>query len=347
MPNDPSIHAAHVVAGVVEGGLKKHVTDLTRAQLAQGLRVSVIARPELLEALDAGVERREAKLHLGRRDPRALLALAGALRALRPDVVHAHASKAAGMLALLRALGLVPRIPLVATLHSVKRSLREYEAADRVIAVSPGAAAQITRAPVTVIPNGVPAPAEIAPPPPRNRPRAIAVGRLVPVKGFDVLLNAWRDIRADLEIVGDGVERARLESQTTKLGLDDRVSFLGYRADAPRLLQRADLVVVPSRREGFSYVMAEALLARRPIVATRVPGPADYLPESHLAEPEDATALAQIVRGALADLPAATAALEPAFDRARAELTLEAMGEQTLAVYRDALGSHTRSAPSP
>lgn len=335
---DRPLHIVHVVAGVVEGGLSKHLGDLTRAQLAMGDRVSVIARPELRGALPEGAGFFEARLNLGRRDPRALLALSRALRRLAPDVIAAHASKATQMLALCRRLKLAPEAPIVATLHSVKRGVRAYEAMDGVIAVSPGAAELIARAPVSIVPNGVAAPSGPPPADPeRARPLAIAVGRLVPVKGFDVLLEAWRGLDADLDLIGDGRERGRLEERAAERGLAGRVRFLGHREDAVGLLALADLVVIPSRREGFSYVMAEALLARRPIVATRVPGPRDYLPERCLAEPGDAGTLAERLRAAVGDLPGLTAAMKPAFDRARSELTLEAMAAGARAAYERAI----------
>jgi len=337
---DRPLRITHVVAGVAVGGLQKHLSDLCAGQVEAGHAVSAAHHPSLDLSKIPRVACAQARLDRGRRDPRALLALGRALRRLEPDVIHAHASKAVAMTIAARALRLAPRRPVVATLHSVKRRTGAYERADRVIAVSPSAAAQVRRAPVEVIFNGVSI--DASQPPAQDlraeRTTALAVGRLVEVKGFDLLLEAWREIDADLWIAGDGPQRAALERLIEREGLADRVRLLGMRRDVPSLMREASLVVIPSRREGFSYVMAEALVLGRPIVSTRVPGPMDLLPESLLAPVEDAAALRALIQRALANPDQTARDLAPVWDRAREELTLERMIERTEQVYRRAMG---------
>jgi glycosyltransferase involved in cell wall biosynthesis len=256
-------------------------------------------------------------------------------------VVHAQASKAAALAGPIR--GPWRR---VATVHGLKRWTWMFRGYDRVIAVSAAAAERLGRIPSLVVRNGIEPPSPPAGPCDRDwlrremglearaaGPVAVAIGRLAPVKGFDVLLRAWRSVEADLALVGDGPERGSLEALAASLGLTPRVRFLGLRRDVPRVLCAADLMVISSRREGLPYVLLEALHLARPVVATRTPGVAELLPVEALCPPDDPAALAQAIRQALADLPAARRRLAPAWALARRELTREAMVRGVEAVY--------------
>jgi glycosyltransferase involved in cell wall biosynthesis len=106
-------------------------------------------------------------------------------------------------------------------------------------------------------------------------PLVLALGRLHPNKGFDLLLAAvaeTRDVR--LAIAGDGPLRGSLERLAAALGIAGRVDFLGWREDVPELLAGADLLVCPSLHEPLGNVVIEAWSAGLPVVATRSAGPA-------------------------------------------------------------------------
>lgn len=103
----------------------------------------------------------------------------------------------------------------------------------------------------------------------------LAAGRLMPQKGFDILVYAFAEVtktapKAVLFIVGDGPDRAALEQQAKGLGLGDRLRFPGAVADLGQMLQIADGFVLSSRHEGLPLVLIEALSAGLPIVSTRV-----------------------------------------------------------------------------
>jgi glycosyltransferase involved in cell wall biosynthesis len=109
--------------------------------------------------------------------------------------------------------------------------------------------------------------------------RAIFVGRLDPVKGAPLLIEAFARVRADhpearLTVVGDGPARAPAEAQAAALGLGGAVAFAGFRtqAEVAALLEEADMLVLPSFAEGLPVVLMEALAARIPVVASRVAG---------------------------------------------------------------------------
>ena len=112
----------------------------------------------------------------------------------------------------------------------------------------------------------------------RQAPLALALGRLHPNKGFDLLLEALALTKnASLWIAGDGALRSELERLATRLGITDRVRFLGWREDVPALMADADLLVCPSLHEPLGNVVIEAWSAGLPVVATASDGPAGLI----------------------------------------------------------------------
>jgi glycogen(starch) synthase len=158
-----------------------------------------------------------------------------------------------------------------------------------------------------VIPNGVD-PGDFDVPPRRNDDLGryvLAVGRLVPQKGFDVLLDAFTSKslnRLTLVIAGDGMERQRLETKADDLGIRDHVRFLGSvdRQGVARLLGGAFLFALPSRGEPFGIALLEAMAAGVPSVATAAGGIPEFAYDGEnalLVPPNDAGALsAALVR---------------------------------------------------
>jgi glycosyltransferase involved in cell wall biosynthesis len=100
------------------------------------------------------------------------------------------------------------------------------------------------------------------------------VGGLERRKGFDALLAALADVPGDVHAVlaGEGPLRVGLAAQAAALGIADRVHLLGKRDDVPAVLAAADVFALPSRAEGMSVAMLEAMAAERPVVAADVGG---------------------------------------------------------------------------
>jgi len=104
---------------------------------------------------------------------------------------------------------------------------------------------------------------------------ALALSRLHPKKGLDILLRAAHKLPGVyVWLAGEGPLRRELEALTRKLGMSDRVRFLGWRTDRGALLRAADVCVLPSRYEPFGTVILEAWAAGTPFVACKSAGPA-------------------------------------------------------------------------
>lgn len=130
----------------------------------------------------------------------------------------------------------------------------------------------------------------------------VAAGRLQPVKGYDLLLDALaqvQDRRLCLTLVGDGPERANLERQAEALGLAGRVRFAGMQANPYPFFRRAAAFVLSSRYEGFPNVVLEALACGAPVIATPLGGVKEVLHDlagCQVAEAVSAEAIADRLR---------------------------------------------------
>lgn len=113
---------------------------------------------------------------------------------------------------------------------------------------------------------------------PKDAPVALALARLHVKKGLDTLLDATARVPGlYVWIAGAGPIEAELKAQSTRLGLDDRVRFLGWRNDRGALLGACNIVAFPSRYEPFGTVTVDAWAASRPLVAADAVGPAAYV----------------------------------------------------------------------
>lgn len=115
-----------------------------------------------------------------------------------------------------------------------------------------------------------------------TQPVVVCVTRFHPVKGVDVLLDAWARVARRLQdarllLVGEGPLRGELEDLAARTCPPGSVRFLGYRSDVREILSAADVAVLPSRAEGFSVAALEILGTGLPLVATRVGGNAQLI----------------------------------------------------------------------
>ena len=281
-------------------------------------------------------------------DPVLLRRVRRELARLRPDIVHTHLVHGD----VYGGLG-AGAVPVVSTKHNddpfrrgpfrhVERLLTRR--ARRVIAISEALRRYCVQAvglpaeKIEVVPYGLddlPAPWGEGPDVslPDEARILLCVSRLAEQKGVDVAVRALAQVReieprAVLVVLGEGPERARLAA--------DGVFLPGRVGDVASWYRRAELLVHPARWEGFGLALLEAMLAAKPVVATRVSAAPEIVVDGEtgvLVPPDDAEALAEAVLGLLADPTRAAAMGEAGLARAQSEFSVARMAERTAAVY--------------
>jgi glycosyltransferase involved in cell wall biosynthesis len=288
------------------GGAQIHVRDLTRALAQEGHEIMVVSGvgSSYTEALcRSGVETRECPA-LQREirplaDLRALKDLRGIIKRYRPDLVSTHTAKA-GFLGRLACKPL--DIPCLFTAHGwafspgvpePRRTLYQcFERlaaplADKIICVSEhdrrlaiGVGMPSDR--LVTIHNGMPD----IPPSLRANPEATDLTRIVMIARFDeqkdheTILQAFQGLEgAHLDFVGGGPSLDRIRDVARRLGVSDRVRFLGHRDDVAAILARSQIFALISKWEGFPRSTLEAMRAGLPVVVSDVGGASEAVEE--------------------------------------------------------------------
>jgi glycosyltransferase involved in cell wall biosynthesis len=358
-------HVLHV-AQPTTAGVARVVADLVHDQLARGWTVSVACPPDgwlpdEVRAAGAHWLAWPATRDPGPSVPAETLRLRRLIRTAAPDLVHLHSSKAglAGRLALRGRTATVfqPHAwSMLAGSTAVRRAARAWERlgarwVDRIAVVSEEERRQGLRAgiagPYALVPNGVDtdrragADRDDA----RRRlglepaPWAVCAGRVCRQKGQDLLLAAWPQVLQDvptaqLAIVGDGPDLAALAA-TAPPG----VLLPGGAEDVDTWLAAADVVVLPSRWEGASLLLLEAMASGRSVVAGRADGMQEALRSDAgvVVDAENAAALADAIVRRLTDPTLATAEGETGRRRVRAEYDLSITTGRVAVLYDEVL----------
>jgi glycosyltransferase involved in cell wall biosynthesis len=167
----------------------------------------------------------------------------------------------------------------------------------------------------------------------------VAVGRLIPEKGFHVLVEAMASLPPDarLWVVGEGSQRAELEAQIARLGLGERVTLFGSRERVERFLQAGDVASCPSVwEEAAGLVNLEASAVGLPSVASDIGGIPEFVRHGEtglLVPPGDARALAAALLSLHGDRSRCAAMGRAARSFAETEFAVDETIERNLAVY--------------
>jgi len=310
---------------------------------------------EFIERMRAADVPTEAWRVCGGGDPRIFARLA--IR--RPDILHTHLVHAdmQGLPA-----GAIARVPVrISTKHGFN-TFREREAfaiadraaarfAHRQIAISAGLARYLCETEgfaadaFTVVHYGIEAGPE--PPPPPSEPRLVALGRLIPIKGFDLLFRAFAEARRELpqlrlELAGAGPLEAELRSAAP-----DGVELLGRVSRPGPLYERNAIAVVPSRGEGFGMVALEAAERGRAAIVSDVGGLPEIVAaqETGLVVPrDDAGALARAIVELAGNPARVTEFGAAARRRALTQFSASAALDGVARVYREELSRRSTAA---
>lgn len=176
---------------------------------------------------------------------------------------------------------------------------------------------------------------------PDGVPLFLALGRLHENKGFDVLLDAIAMMpSAHLWLAGEGPLRGALTAQATRLGVTNRVHFLGWRQDVAALLASADALVCSSRHEPLGNVVIEAWSHTVPVVAADAQGPVQLIHDGVtglLVPREDAGALAAALARVAADRRLAASLAHAGREAYLRQFSRQAVVEQYLAFFEHVL----------
>jgi glycosyltransferase involved in cell wall biosynthesis len=378
----PALHVTYLARGLAERGYETTLVagDVARGEesmafVADRAGVDVVRLP--------GHSRELSPVH----DAVAAWRVARIIRRVRPEIVHTHTAKAGAIGRIAALLAGPGRKPVVVhTFHG--HVLRGYFgtagtllfraietvlalATDRLVAVSPEVRDELVGLHVappekfSVIRLGIELeprvrfggdPAEV-----RRRhgiPREKFVvgwfGRMTAVKRTDDLLTMLagareRGIDALLLLVGDGVDRSRLELRAHELGLARSCLFVGYQEDVAPWYAICDAVVLTSASEGTPVTIIEALAAGRPVVATRVGGVPDVVDEGEtgfLVRPRDTHALAERLEILARDPERRAAMGELGRQRMVERYAVDRLVSDVDALYRELLERETTSATS-
>lgn len=175
-----------------------------------------------------------------------------------------------------------------------------------------------------------------------------AIGSLYPVKGHQYLLDAMPALirqhpNVTLLLIGSGDLEVPLKEQAKRLRIEQQVRFLGLRGDIPRLLAVMDVFVLPSLSEGHSLALMEAMLAGRPVVASRVGGNAELVLEGEtgiLVPSKDPYALTEALHQLLDNRTMREAFGHQATRRVQQQFSARLMTDGYKRLYNDLLGSN-------
>lgn len=303
------------------------------------------------------------------------LALASRLgkvfRQFRPDVVHTHKYKDSILAALVaRYVGIPHVVRVVHGMPEPFKGLRNVKMAgytiadrfvtgwlvDKVIAVSSDIEQALLRsydaARIVCIHNGIDLEAVRATTQRADMRRkwnidnkAVligTVGRLVPVKGHALLLEAFRILSQSFQnviliLVGDGPLREQLETEAKRLGLDQSVIFSGHQEQSYDFINMMDIFVLPSLHEGIPMVLLEAFALKRPVIASRVGGIPEVVSHGEsgiLVSPSNPDELAAAISALIEDQSKALAFGETGRCQVECEYSAKMMADRTASMYR-------------
>lgn len=339
------------LAGGAVGGAEEFFVRLAVAFHEQGIAQKVATRPNETRGprlAGAGVDVVELPFG-GVFDRRTVPALAAEIDRFRPDIVLSWMNRASDLTG--KAVRRASSSPLLIGRQGGYYDLKYYAGCDHLIGNTPDIVRYLVgegwpedRA--HYVPNFVSAVPGTPQPRsdfdvPDGAPLMLAAGRLHRNKAFDVLLAAMKQVDGVyLLLAGDGEDARALEGLAHKLGVADRVRFLGWRTDIPDLMASADMLVCPSRIEPLGNVVIEAWARNLPVVAAASEGPGWLIEDNVdglLAPVDDAEMLGEAIARLASDPHLPPRLVAAGRRRFESDFTEDAVVAKFLALFRKVL----------
>ncbi len=322
----------HFLSSDTFAGIEQYVDEISNEQ-SHNHQVIIVTNKSILKKFNNNV----SKTHfssLGRNSPLGLLRLFFLIKEISPDIIHTHATKPTYMINKIKSYFNVKH---VATIHGVKKNLDEFNKADFITVGNETYLDKLKNKNKLVISNWALDPTSYVSG--SRKEYFLAIGRLVKEKGFDILINAWKDIDEKLIILGSGrlkknlLKQIKDTSQENKIFIEESVS----KNQIDEFYSRARMLIISSRREGGPRVALEALLRGIKVISTKVGHMPDILDEEYLCNPDSLEDLGELIKNSIDQI--STIDQSASFEKVRADFTFAKANNSMLTVYSNLLDS--------
>ena len=284
----------HLVLSETFAGIEQHVDELLSNNLTEN--PILICNESIADYFDKNIMIYKIN-NISRRSLFGKYKLNKILKKINPDIVHTHGSKTASLISSINR----NKYKHVATVHGVKKNKSMYEKSDFVIGVSQNAIEGINNLSRVITNWWYPKLSKFNK---KNKKYALAIGRLEKIKGFDLLISSWINIKTNLIIIGSGKEKQNLINLIDKKNLTEKISILDNikKDELINFYRDASILIISSRDEGGPRVALEALYLGVPVLSTDV-GHMDYiLPKELLADKDNQKSLQDLLENYVDDI---------------------------------------------
>ena len=319
----------HLVLSNSFAGIEQHVNELLTN--INNVDIILVCNGSIAKNFNSNISTITIK-NFGRRSFLGKYKLKKLINKISPDIVHTHGSKTTSIIKSINNNA----YKHVATVHGIKKNTKVYECADFVIGVSENALSGINTKKKVITNWWQPDLKKIKS---NTKEFALAVGRLEKVKGFDLLISSWRNIKTNLVIIGSGQEKDSLIKLIEQYNLTKKIKIIDeVKSDKLNdYYSKASVLIISSIDEGGPRVALEALYLKIPVLSTNVGHMNQIFPNDVLAEKNNLASLTKLLEEYVDDINLLNQ--DAIFEYVKEEFSLKEKTLQTVSVYEDLLKS--------
>ena len=319
----------HFVLSNSFAGIEQHVNELLTN--INNVDTILVCNGSIAKNFNSNISTITIK-NFGRRSFLGKYKLKKLINKISPDIVHTHGSKTTSIIKSINNNA----YKHVATVHGIKKNSKVYECADFVIGVSENALSGINTKKKMITNWWQPDLKKIKS---NTKEFALAVGRLEKVKGFDLLISSWRNIKTNLVIIGSGQEKDSLIKLIEQYNLTKKIKIIDeVKSDKLNdYYSKASVLIISSIDEGGPRVALEALYLKIPVLSTNVGHMNQIFPNDVLAEKNNLASLTKLLEEYVDDINLLNQ--DAIFEYVKEEFSLKEKTLQTVSVYEDLLKS--------
>ena len=322
----------HFLSSDSFAGIEQYVDEISKEQSLHH-QVVIITNKTILRDFNNNISKISFS-SLGRNSPIGLLRLFFLIKEISPDIIHTHAAKPTYMINKIKSFFNAKH---VATIHGVKKNLDEFDKADFITVGNATYLDKLKNKKKLVVSNWALDPVSYDSG--SRKEYFLAIGRLVKEKGFDILINAWKDIDEKLIILGSGRLKKNLLKQIKDTSQEDKIFIRESvsKIDIDEFYSRAKMLIISSRREGGPRVALEALLRGIKVISTAVGHMPDILDKEYLCDPDSDDSLSELLKNTINKISVIDQT--NSFEKVRSNFTFNKANKSLLSIYADLLNS--------